>query len=344
MVNFAKISKWKKLKQHTQKKWRYVPIVEAQIIECTEDSVGLSSPVRNLHLMTARQNETLSLRNTAAKQVMKGVSYSSFLYGPNTDPYLEYADVTRRFSSAYHQAIGSETSSTERGLVKSVHASETWTTSIRDISLVDLERMPLPLDEARIGRVGKFLRYHWLSFLISNQHIAQEIALLLPTQSLARSRFLDKSHDRPLPPHLDDLAKRMTGFMDFYLPLLTEPWATQDNLFNLGVNFAWIGQHLWKAFGHYIPARMGLSPSSSTKLIEARLEDLTFLGADKPVKRVVYNELKDAFRPDSLPAHLHPFLQYDVITDREAGLQLAEYYSNYAANKQEDLNHLIDRL
>lgn len=303
--------------------------------------IGLSPAVKSLGVANMRLNETLEPRNVASRQATKDGNYASFLYSQN-DPFLEFADAENRFSLAYQQTKGTTPDSAERKWVQESSIGEIWTIPISGTSLADIGRMPLPLNEADLARIGKFLRHPTLTLLKPNQSIAQEVALLLSTQAVSRTNFLDKSLNRPLPHRLDEPAQRMASFMDFYLTFLTEPYTSQNIFLSFGLNLAWIGGPLWRAFGYYSPAGLGLSPSSTVKLVAPQLNGLGF-GVNKKVKQIFENEARDAFRQDALPTHLHPFLQYDRSTDRKAGLQLMECYTHHKVNKEESSN-LLDRI
>lgn len=133
----------------------------------------------------------------------------------------------------------------------------------------------------------------------------------------------------------------MTGFMDLYLAAIADPSATPKSRFDLELNLRWIGLHFWRTFGHYMPARMCLSPSSVIKLAEPQINSSDLLGTHKKVRRVFEQEANTAFRPDALPIHLHPFLRYNRLTDEEAGQQLMWHYSHTATA---DSSRLLEEL
>lgn len=269
-------------------------------------------------------------------------SYASIVYAGNEDPLLNYSVISRKLSVALNQArklpVDSE-------LIEGVSAVEMYSRPVRGTSLFDIERMTLPLSEENIRKISRTMRYHpWIARVGNFERVAISAALILPSQVLARSQFLDKAKDRPCPPSLKNLHERMMAYLDYYAYFLTNPNVSTEQMINYTFSASWIGGHMFQTLGLYIPARLGLTPSSSIKMFEAKTEQLPF-GIKKKVFNYLVREVRDAFRPDALPDHLNKYQHYDRETDQQAAGQLLHYYSNTVMTPAEsDLEQLFSRL
>lgn len=264
--------------------------------------------------------------------------FSALVYDKVTDPFLRFTVAQKN----YHDAITTAEEIEEPSdVMKLGKKRDMFGIDIRGISLADIEKLPLPLDDTSIRTISKFIRHGFLSRLSIKQNAAQQSALLLPTQFLARSNFTERTFNRRNPESLRPLAERMTEYMDFFIPFLTDPDVGSGERFRAIASFPWIGTSFVAAFGYYVPARLGISPSSTMKAFESMVIDNP-TGLRKNYMEVLGEEVANAFRKDALPTEIHRYLQYDPTRDREASGRLIEAYVEKSEDSPQHYEEAIE--
>lgn len=289
---------------------------------------GYPIPIKRM----VKANEELKLavrpRNKAAINANRH-SFASFLYSPDPDPFLNYLDVQRTLSIALGQSQKyRKKASSVADFLDHYADVEIYSRLVRDTSLSDIEQMRLPLNLDQISQINRMLRLYMFPRLRRYECLSQDALWLLPTQTLARTQFVDKGKNKPIPMQLRNLSSRAVAYLDYYLPFLTTHFVDKDAVYAFYQNIRWIGRNIWPTFGHYVPARLGLSPASTIKIFEDKLDEMNLpFGVGKRILNLMEKEARDAYRKDALPVHLHKYLHYDRSKDQEAGVTLQEYYA-----------------
>lgn len=302
-------------------KRRRTPTYEQALLDA-EAELGMCIPLASDGLALAR----------------RASGFSALVYDKGSDPFLRFTIAQKNYHEAITSAEKIEGPSKTMELGKK---RDMFGIDIRGISLADIEKLPLPLDDSSIRTISKFIRHGFFSRLSIKQNAAQQSALLLPTHFLARSNFPDRSFNRRAPEALRPLAERMTEYMDFFTPFLTDPDVGSGERFRALASFPWIGTAFIEAFGYYVPARLGISPSSAMKAFESMVIDNP-TGVRKEYMEVLGKEAANAFRKDALPAEIHRYLQYDPTRDREATGRLAEAYAEKIEDYPQDYEEAIE--
>lgn len=204
------------------------------------------------------------------------------------------------------------------------------------ISLLDIERIELdkngrldPNDVRRINRVLHIpgwrgpLTHLGLKHESYFENTIRRSIVFFASQDLARPE-----EEISTPRNLRPLKERLMAYFDFYTDLLLEPPVDDLEdallLWTLNGNAPWLPQSL----GIYIPARLGINPSSAIKLFQtrARISSIYYLSWQRSVLSFMEKEAKDAFRKESLPEDLRPYQLFDGAVDDRAMVQLLNHY------------------
>lgn len=196
-------------------------------------------------------------------------------------------------------------------------------------SLSDIEQMPLtvngllPEDIARINRMF----YTGVIFYRMNpaHHEIRELMLYQATQKFARPE-----DNIATPKELQALDDRLTAFFDYHTGLMTNHSLTDEQELNFYLMLALARPWLVQSIGCYLPARLGITPSSAMKLY--RQKGLTLPGAVKyswgKILRSLDLESQHAFKPGRLPNDLDKFQHFDPEMDQQVEKTLGSYYAS----------------
>lgn len=219
---------------------------------------------------------------------------------------------------------------------------DTYRTSINGTSLKDIEAMNLPLTEQDIRKINRVMGRWHLPGLTPHQKMVRELASLLPVQVLARFPKLKFSE------YVNTLSRRLSAYYDYFLPFIDGFVISEEKERQFIPLVVWIGTNFQQALGAYIPARLGLTPSSVCKMLyEVQLAS-AHGEAWKGIHAVMIPEVKQAYTEGGLPSKVAPYQHYDQSADRTASLILESYYSkkeiNRIARDGEAPDRLVERL
>ncbi|MBI4037409.1 hypothetical protein HY385_03220 [Candidatus Daviesbacteria bacterium] len=205
--------------------------------------------------------------------------------------------------------------------------------SIGGISLATIEQMPLPLSLEDIARITGFLRSHpLLKWTLSNSaKVAQETAVVLPSLNLANPEVTVPDQIKPL----NDRLKDYFGYWASFLIRSDVDQQQEDRFFRALLPS---GPRIFEGLANFIPARLGITPNSATKLMNERVSPFLQSLGYAQISRHIGGIMKEAYRRGSLPPELEKFQHYDPKADKE----IMDVLQNYS--QQEALEQPVDYL
>lgn len=198
---------------------------------------------------------------------------------------------------------------------------------IRGVSLSGIERMPPPLSPVDVQAINGIFHQNFLEFWLRQNRqnlVIAQAATVLATQAVLEKQREGK--DR-VPSKLRPLFSHLHGYFDYYTDIVTDFSASkeEDELFILISTFK--ASLLRNALGSYIPARLGITPSSATKLYRERaLTSAVLTTAWGYFIKGAEVETKKAFSDNGLPLKLRKFQHYDEFADRRVTELISNYY------------------
>lgn len=223
-----------------------------------------------------------------------------------------------------------------------LESKDLFSAKIGGTSLADVEKMELPLADDDIRRINRMIRRanfggFNLSRLSSIQKWVQDTMVILPIQTLARSK------DFHLPNQLKPLNDRLTSYFDYYVPFLVNPRSidnTELQLFLL--TSLWSGWHFQDGLSGFVPARLGLTPSSVIKLYKEAVRSYVFGG--RFFKSSLEPAARISYKPGALPEELGIYLHQNDAVDKKAVIALTDHYENGKPALPENGNQDLDTL
>lgn len=215
---------------------------------------------------------------------------------------------------------------------------DVYKTAVNGVSLQDIENMELPLEDDSIRRINRFMRRTRFSKLVFPQVLAQEVGMFLPTQVLARPT------EAKLPEDVRPLHERLVSYFDRYVPFITGEGDEYEKTLFL-MTAAWAGARFSQALANFIPARLGLTPASVSKMLyeQRLLSDWEYA----PLTALMLPEVAEAYTKDGLPKKLEPYQHYNEDADKKAHALLVEHYGKQdpevLAQGLEQQDQLFDR-
>lgn len=214
---------------------------------------------------------------------------------------------------------------------------------IKGVSLNDIEQMPLPLERDNIKRINRV--FHTVFSPGKNQSFVMRYALLcLATQKIARPE-----KQIAIPASLERLYNRIIHYLDYYVDFFTTSSPTQEEQERFLIALGWAGRWLIYTLGCYLPARLGLTPSSVIKLYQQQTTNVSSI-----LRHVIIHEMekqtKFSFRKDSLPADIVDYQHYNSQNDKIAAQLLVDFYEKQdlkdveIASASTDSEQLLERL
>lgn len=246
---------------------------------------------------------------------------------PDVEVVTKYYNSLYTFSLARRHPQVRKLSADQPKLLASIDADDTYTYPVRGISLEDINNLPHPLSLENMGRINRFLRltrfpYLPLMPLGEEAQRAMVIAMILPALDVARPK------EAVIPDGLKTLHDNMQAYLDYYLGFMNLTQLTDYQKFQFSHALAYVGINLSQALGLYLPARLGITPSSATKLF---LEKTVF-GGSKLVRYALRKQMEPniqhAFRKGNLPAEVQQYQHYNPQADQAATEILGQYYQS----------------
>lgn len=210
---------------------------------------------------------------------------------------------------------------------------------VRGTSLLDIEKMEFAnhLSLADIQKINQiFLKETIIDprrFLKKDHQMIGEIRqsiLYFTTQPYARPEEKIR-----IPHVLRPLHQRFTDYFDYYTSLMIDsslPLADELSFIKaLGKGVPWLPQSL----GCYIPARLGITPSSALKLYEQHFGYIPKFLSEKVLLRWLRQETSKAFRLNAFPADLERFQHRDEQADQIVESLLRVTYGGISGESQQ---------
>lgn len=255
------------------------------------------------------------------------------------DPFLVRVwDTNRAFSNAIARTGAKHP---ELPQISDIKQEDTLTVSIEGTSLADIETMPLPFLDNDFKRINRFLKRDLLRKLSISQTRARELFLLVPIQKIVQAgEFKDLIQ-------LDAPSRRSVSYLDYYLPFFMEPYLDSKQELDFMSSMFWVDNLVIQSMGAFIPARLGLSPSSVEK--RYRQKELTAPGDSRifwnTLNAILIPETREAYRTGFLPPRLEAYRHFDLVIDRNAAKLLEDYYFKKGSSVELlDTGQIMDNL
>lgn len=205
-----------------------------------------------------------------------------------------------------------------------------------------LGNLPMPLNNEGIGQIDRFMKsFAFPPFQYGDPRITN-LTVIMAIQQLARPDL-----KLSIPRGLSSLNDRLLAYFDYYMGFITIPDTDSDEGLRGYGRMIWAGARLLIAISSYIPARLGITPSSVRKLFLEKsyiIQD-GFLG--NRFQQTVASEIDNAYRRGALPAHLEGYQHFDKEVDKRAAEALAQQfrwqYRNWGQD-QESPEQTLSRL
>lgn len=235
-------------------------------------------------------------------------SYTDTIY--RGDPVLvRWVETLKPLSQAIVELENYDPDSSE---LEPAKRHNTYTTPVGGVSLADIEQMDLPLSVEDIARINSMFRGRWrlLGAELLREKRAREAILFIGTQPLIRPEVRVNSQLKPL-------HDRIRSYFDYYLPFMAQPALDEESECQLFNSISWNGPLFQVALATYLPARLGLTPSSAVKMIDQHQYSSTFRGSRfvwwliLTPRTTFRRSLDQAYREDTLPAEVLEYQHFD---------------------------------
>ncbi|TSC88241.1 MAG: hypothetical protein G01um10147_146 [Microgenomates group bacterium Gr01-1014_7] len=230
----------------------------------------------------------------------------------------------------------------------SIETQNLFERSVGGITLLDIERMQLPLSSADISGINRIFYPRLIDRVIPHKlnpfkeavdhGLIRQAAILLATQKMAR---LNEKVN--IPSNVQSLYSRLSAYFDYYTHLMTDFSMDQVEDSNFCNILLWGRPGLPQFLGCYIPGRLGITPASAIKLFYERAQNsyLPFLywGSDRALRTpigILTKGARDAYPGNGLPADLQKYSHFDPQMDKSASEWLLKFYQGIANETAEE--------
>lgn len=295
---------------------------ESGIRKTHPEVLGLLREFRDLRIDLADGGNAWS-RSVAAqgRHLAKIIFRGEPFIGAYLEPHRRLLDVVGAVQEAnlsYHLFQPEPLINMEKG---SLYAFKAGGDIFREgISLLDIERLPKE-DEESLGNIQAVNRLFTKPLLprIGRPNPNYERAIQHSALFLATMEFAQPTRKVPIPDDLRPLQQQLTNYFDHHTRVLMEEdpvrtWRQFQSLTDIVRSPA-----LLYALGCYVPARLGLTPTSAAEVYKKRVlsSQIPSLMWGRILKALMY-ESSEAWRPQSLPSELHPFIEYSEEAQKKA--------------------------
>ncbi len=303
---------------------RHSPL--AALINKPKDLVELDQAQERFANENARLTEALKRASTPGDQSWFHKLTSPWrrrLYSPGIyrgEPAaISAAEATRAYSDIITRASARyPVSRFPQYRMNEFKGEDVYNTSLSGTSLRDIEAMTTPLEGSDIKRINEFLKKTVTS---SYQLRAQLLFLFMPTQVMAQNEGT--------PPITQAaLFRGATSYFDSHLPFFIDPSLNWRQDLTFLHSTMWLTPYFKPVMGAYLPARLGLTPSSIEKRLVQK-ETTSWIGNKRSWKftnSIVLPEVREAYRANDLPQKLERYRQFDRRVDEKAAKMLVDHY------------------
>lgn len=212
--------------------------------------------------------------------------------------------------------------------IDEIEKNDVYSHKINETSLLDVEKMELPLTPENIKRINRIFKAPRFRKTPDMQRNILQSLICLSTVPYAQPETL-----KSIPKSLERLRENLSAYFDYYLELIKSHSTSAEDDLKLALTFAWNSPWLPTALAVYLPARLHITPSSAAKIYEQKEVQHKELGA-----KIVWRQLRNVFmkqneytyRKNGLPQDLQTYQNYDPINDRDASEELKIFYKSRA--------------
>lgn len=189
---------------------------------------------------------------------------------------------------------------------------------VKGSTLTEVEQMALaggvlkPEDMARITRT------------IARGFKANPSMVRVSMAFLAAQKFARPELNLVVPDVLQALDARLTAYFDYFTGIMDNPGSTNSQILYLTGTMAFGAPFFPEGLYAYLPARLGITPSSTLKLFSNFLQ-LPPVLMEKQLA-VLDRKIGMAIRPNNLPEDLSIYQHYNPGIDSKASKILGDYY------------------
>ncbi|MBI2622099.1 hypothetical protein HYW66_00490 [Candidatus Microgenomates bacterium] len=192
--------------------------------------------------------------------------------------------------------------------------------------------MPLPLSTTDIQRINRVFRQQSPALVLDKKAAwIRQLMGIFATQQFARPL-----EHLTIPIELKLLHARLVDYFDYFIDSLIDPSASNEEKENFLLTCYWANGAL-RTLSFYIPARLGITPSSAVKLYREWAGTLSpywrFIA--KPALKAFETLSQKAFYDDNLPSNLEIYQRYSPENDKRATQLLVAYYEAQHSTNEE---------
>ena len=209
------------------------------------------------------------------------------------------------------------------------------TIPVNGISIDDIEAMHPPLSMDNLTAISKVFRKPFLKKPTKEQDFAETTLILLATLPQAQPEKASK-----IPRNIQNLTEVTQDFFDYYISFLKNGFQdSADELEYLNSLFFRKSKRFVAGISIYLPARLGISPSSALKLIDQQAVFSEVPGGKRAwhaLKKSAEHYMPGAYPAGNLSKNLEGFLMEDKARDNQASAFLESWYSTPVSNKEQE--------
>ncbi len=220
------------------------------------------------------------------------------------------------------------------------YGRQVFGTSLKDIEGMGPDPETGYLHKDDIKRINSMLRGReaipLLSRLSSLRHSSKNHEVIDPLIILAIQSWA-RPETRKIEPSLKPLQNNLEAYFDYYVDMAIDPSLDSDTELQFSNTLGWLGPTFNAALAGYLPARLGISPSSAIKIYAQKTQQKFREGKSgwNIAKAHADTHLVEAYLEGSLPEDLAPYQFYNEEADARAAHILETHYRN-ALSSNED--------
>lgn len=216
-------------------------------------------------------------------------------------------------------------------------ARDVYGTPVNGVSLADIEKLSRPLNNEGIATVNNFFCIGLINKLTPIQLLAQEIGRLLPTEVAV------VNDDGKIPFSVRPLAYRLRDYFDYWTGFVTANYLEPEQEDQFIQSGLWVGygSH-FLALGGYIPARLGITPSSAINLFLRRERVAEYESTMKDISDIMTASARHAYPKLDRGSQLSRYMEYNPENDARVSETLLERYTGLRPIDNQGLMDQLD--
>lgn len=236
--------------------------------------------------------------------------------------WVEWTTAARDFSQKL-LAVQTFPGAYKPDTLKINQARDVYGTPVNGVSLADIEKLPRPLNNEGIATVNNFFCISLINRLTPIQLLAQEIGRLLPTEIAV------VDDDGKIPFSVRPLADRLRDYFDYWTGFITTDYLEPEQEDQFIQSGLWVGygSH-FLALGGYIPARLGITPSSAVNLFLRREQVSEHRGIMQDISDIMIASARHAYSKQDSNSPFSRYMEYDPENDKRVAEILLKHYQD----------------